>query len=205
MTVNVGNGQFSTKVYLHVGSIKGSVKDAIRNALWCRQEDKDVLMKHVETGVGVAVLIDATDELRNNGIENELKDYVNQQIGGSQKILVSSRTDLCCIDLEKFDRILVLQGFTLTQAMDYIKGYFPSQGDLTRIYVESHQQELKPILTNPLKLHMMCELTSRGLLVLSSDETLNLVRLFKPLEKHLIRRELEKGNINIMELGLGFH
>ena len=192
VTVYVGDGQFSTMVYLHVRSIKGSVREAIRSALWCRKEDKDVLMKHVETGDGVAILIDATDELRDEAIIAELKDYVDGQTGGCQKILVSSRTDLCCIDIEKFDRLLVLQGFTLPQAMDYVASYFPSEDDPTRTYINNHQHELEPILTNPLRLNILCELTSRGLLKLKLGETLDLLTLFIPLEKHLIRREIEK-------------
>ena len=192
MVVDVANGQFSTMVYLHVRSIKGSVREAIRSALWCRKEDKDVLMKHVETGEGVAILIDATDELRDEAIIAELKDYVDGQTGGCQKILVSSRTDLCCIDIEKFDRLLVLQGFTLPQAMDYVKGYFPSEDDPTRTYINDHQQELEPILTNPLRLNILCELISRELLELKPGETLDLLTLFIPVEKHLIRREIEK-------------
>ena len=192
MTVDVGDGQFSTMVYLHVRSIKGSVSEAIRSALWCRKEDKDVLMKHVESGEGVAILIDATDELRDEAIIAELKDYVDRQTGRCQKILVSSRTGLCCIDIEKFDRLLVLQGFTLPQAMAYVASYFPSEDDLTWTYINKHQHELGPILTNPLRLNILCELTSRGLLKLKPGETLDLLTLFIPLEKHLIRREIEK-------------
>ena len=192
VTVDVGDGQFSTMVYLHVRSIKGSVRQAIRSALWCREEDKDLLMKHVESGEGVAILIDATDELRDEAIIAELKDYVDRQTGGCQKILVSSRTDLCCIDIEKFDRLLVLQGFTQSQAMDYVKGYFPSEDDPTRTYINKHQHELEPILTNPLRLNILCELISKGLLKLKPGETLDLLTLFIPLEKHLIRREVEK-------------
>ena len=203
VTVDVGDGQFSTMVYLHVRSIKGSVREAIRSALWCRKEDKDFLMKHVETGEGVAILIDATDELRDEAIIAELKDYVDGQTGGCQKILVSSRTDLCCIDIEKFDRLLVLQGFTQSQAMDYVKGYFPSEDDPTRTYINDHQQELEPILTNPLQLNILCELTSRGLLKLKPGETLDLLTLFIPLEKYLIRREIEKegaeGSLRVTE------
>ena len=196
VVVDVEKGQFSTMVYLHVRSIKGSVREAIRSALWCREEDKDVLMKHVETGDGVAILIDATDELRDEAIIAELKDYVDGQTGGSQKILVSSRTDLCCIDHDKFDRLLVLQGFTLPQAMDYVASYFPSEGDPTRTYINKHQHELEPILTNPLRLNILCELISRELLKLKPGETLDLLTLFIPLEKHLIRREVEKKRPN---------
>ena len=148
--VTVDVGDFSTMVYLHVQSIKGSVREAIRSALWCRKEDKDILMKHVETGEGVAILIDATDELRDEAIIAELKDYVDGQTGGCQKILVSSRTDLCCIDIVKFDRLLVLQGFSLPQAMDYVASYFPSEDDPTRTNINKHQHDLEPILTNPL-------------------------------------------------------
>ena len=192
VVVDVENGQFSTMVYLHVRSIKGSVSEAIRSALWCRKEDKDVLMKHVESGEGVAILMDATDELRDEAIIAELKDYVDEQTGGCQKILVSSRTDLCCIDHDKFDRLLVLQGFTLPQAMDYVASYFPSEDDPTRTYINKHQHELEPILTNPLRLNILCELISRELLKLKPGETLDMLTLFIPLEKHLIRREVEK-------------
>ena len=202
MTVDVGDGQFSTMVYLHVRSIKGSVREAIRSALWCRKEDKDVLMKHVETGDGVAILIDATDELRDEAIIAELKDYVDGQTGGCQKILVSSRTDLCCIGIEKFDRLLVLQGFTLPQAMDYVASYFPSEDDPTRTYINKHQHELEPILTNPLRLNILCELTCRGLMKLIPGETLDLLTLFIPLEKHLIKREVEKRGQHQKDGGL---
>ena len=200
--VDVENGQFSTMVYMHVRSIKGSVREAIRSALWCRKEDKDVLMKHVESGEGVAILIDATDELRDEAIIAELKDYVDGQTGGCQKILVSSRTDLCCIDIDKFDRLLVLQGYTLPQAMDYVAGYFPSEDDPTRTYINDHQQELEPILTNPLRLNILCELALRGLLKLKPGETLDVLTLFIPLEKHLIRREIEKRRQHQKEGGL---
>ena len=202
VTVDVGDGQFSTMVYLHVRSIKGSVREAIRSALWCRKEDKDVLMKHVETGEGVAILIDATDELRDEAIIAELKDYVDGQTGGCEKILVSSRTDLCCIDIDKFDRLLVLQGFTLPQAMDYVAGYFPSEDDPTRTYINDHQQELEPILTNPLRLNILCELALRGLLKLKPGETLDVLTLIIPLEKYLIRREVEKRGQYQKEGGL---
>ena len=197
MIMDVQDGQYSTMVYLHVRSIKGSVREAIRSALWCRKEDKDVLMNHIETGEGVIVLIDAIDELRDETIINELRAYVDSQMGGSQKLLISSRTDLCRIDPEKFDRVLVLQGFTLPQAMNYVKGYFPSgpthsQPHPTLTYINNHQQDLEPILTNPLQIHILCELTSRGILELRPDEHLDILKLFQPLEKHLVRRELEK-------------
>ena len=149
-------------------------------------------MKHVETGDGVAILIDATDELRDEAIIAELKDYIDGQTGECQKILLSSRTDLCCIDIVKFDRLLVLQGFTQSQAMDYVASYFPSEDDPTRTYINKHQHDLEPILTNPLRLNILCELTSRGLLQLKPGETSDLLTLFIPLEKHLIRREIEK-------------
>ena len=184
-------------VYLNVRSIKGSVREAIRNALWCQKEDKDILMKHVETSGGVAIVIDGIDEVRDKAIMAELKDYIDELTGGSQQVLISTRTGLCQVDQDKFDRILVLQGFTLDQAMNYVRSYYPpgppgSGQHPTLTYIEEHQQELEPILTNPLRLNILCELTSRGLLELKPGETLDVLELFRPFERYLIRREIEK-------------
>ena len=195
--IDLENGEFSTMVYLHVQSITGSVREAIRNALWCRQEDKDILMNHIETGDGVALLIDGIDEVVEDTVLDELKAYIEGLIGGSQQVIISARTDLCHLDQDKFDRILVLQGFTIPQAISYVKTYYPpgpvgSESDPTLVYINDHKKELEPILTNPLKLHVLCELTSRGFLVLKPGENLDVLKLFIPLEKHLIRREVER-------------
>ena len=194
VAIDVENGEFSTKVYLHVQSITGSVRQAIRNALWCRQEDKDILMKHIETGDGVALLIDGIDEVVDDTVIGELKAYMEGLTGGCQQVILSARTDLCHLDQDKFDRILVLQGFTIPQAITYVKTYYPSEpeSDPTLIYINDHKKELEPILTNPLKLHVLCELTSRGFLVLKPGENFDVLKLFIPLENHLIRREVER-------------
>ena len=184
-------------VYLNVRSIKGSVREAIRNALWCQKEDKDILMKHMETGGGVAILIDGIDEVRDEAIIAELKNYIDELTGKSLQVIISTRTGLCQIDQDKFDRTLVLQGFTLDQAMIYVRSYYPpgppgSGQHPTLNYIEKHQQELEPILTNPLRLNILCELSSRGLLELKPGETLDVLELFRPLERYIIRREIEK-------------
>ena len=193
------NGPFSLVVYLSARSIRGSVKDAIRNALWCKPEDKDLLMNHVETGEGVAIILDALDEVRKNSILVDLGSFVkNAQNRNSYKILVATRTNICKIEQASFDRTVVLQGFTQQQTMEYVKQYFPvpqppAEPHPILNYIEKHWLKLQSVLSNPLKIHILCELVSRGLLELKPDETLDIVKLFKPLERFLIKREIEKS------------
>ena len=192
-------GPFSLMVYLSARSVRhNTIQEAIYNALWCRKEDKDVLMEHVRMGTGVAIVIDATDELKSDAAMKKLTAFIQDTVTqGRHKILLATRTDLCRIDASLFDRVLVLQEFNLPQSKDYITNYFPPgpppvQPHPVVSYIQTNQRQLEAVLCNPLRLHIFCELTSRRVLKLQPDETFDLMKLLKPLERYLIKRELQK-------------
>ena len=193
------SGPFSLMVFLSTRAIKGSVKKAIRDALWCKPEDKDLLVAHIETGEGVAIMLDALDEVRNDSVLQELDCFVQEaQNGHYSKVLLSTRTDICKIDRALFDRTLVLHGFTQPQTTEYVNKYFPepeppAEPHPILNYIKENRIKLQPVLSNPLKLHILCELVSRGMLELGPDETLDIVKLFRPLERFLIKREIERN------------
>ena len=182
-------------VYVPARDIKSSVQQAVRDHLWCHEEDKDILMKHIEQGEGVAIFLDAIDEIRNRAVLKDLKDWTNkrQTIGGP-KFLVSARTAECSVDPANFNRFLVLEGFTEDQGQTYVGQYFPLTEASTVEhpavdYVKRHKEELKPVLCNPLKLHVFCALTFQEVLKLEEGSTFDVVNLFGALEKFLTRRE----------------
>ena len=182
-------------VYIPARDIKSSVQQAVRDHLWCHEEDKDILMKHIEQGEGIAIFLDAIDEIRDRAVLKDLKDWTNkrQTIGGP-KFLVSARTAECSIDPADFNRFLVLEGFTEDQGQNYVGQYFPFTEASTVEhpavdYVKKYKEQLKPVLCNPLKLHVFCALTYQKVLKLEEGSTFDIVNLFEALEKFLTRRE----------------
>ena len=186
-------------VYLPARSIRGSVRDAIRNQLCCEEKDMDLLMSHVDQGNGVAILVDGIDEIRNGEVIGNLQQYVKtRKERGGEQVLVAARTDLSQISSRLFDRFLVLQGFSPEQGKQYIRKYFsmdqPHKVTIQTVmeYIKTHESQLHGVLMNPLQLYIFCGLTSIGVLKLEDDNIYNVVNLFEPLEKFLIKRENEK-------------
>ena len=195
----IDSDECTLMVYLPARSIRGSVRDAIRNQLRCEEKDVDLLMSHVDQGQGVAILVDGIDEIRDGEVIENLRQYVRtRKERGGQQVLVAARTDLSQIPSRSFDRFLVLQGFSPEQGKEYIRKYF-SMDQLHKVtiqtvmdYIKRHESQLEGVLMNPLQLYIFCGLTSIGVLKLEDDNIYNVVNLFEPLEKFLIKRESEK-------------
>ena len=195
----IDSDECTLMVYLPARSIRGSVRDAIRNQLCCEEKDADLLMAHVDQGKGVAILLDGIDEIRDGEIIENLRHYVQtRKERGGQQVLVAARTDLSQIPSRSFDRFLVLHGFSPEQGKEYIRKYF-SMDQLHKVtiqavmdYIKMHESQLEGVLMNPLQLYIFCGLTSIGVLKLEDDNIYNVVNLFEPLEKFLIKRESEK-------------
>ena len=190
-----GPQKWTTMVYIPAREIKTTIREAIKDHLWCEEEDVDILMAHVEKGEGVAIAIDAVDEIRNDEILEKLQAYVHdRQTRGGPKVLVSARNDLCSIDPKDFNRFLTLDGFTVEQGIEFMKQYF-SLGEPLPIhqtakeYVNRHKDKMEAVLCNPLKLHIFCALTEKDILELGEDFKLEILNLFEPLERYLTTRE----------------
>ena len=195
----IDSDECTLMVYIPARSIRGSVRDAIRKQLCCEEKDADLLMAHVDQGKGVAILADGIDEIRDHEVIRNLREYVQtRKERGGQQVLVAARTNLSQIPSRSFDRFLVLQGFSPEQGKEYIKKYF-SMNQIHKVtiqtvmdYIKKHESQLEGVLMNPLQLYIFCGLTSIGVLKLEDDNIYNVVNLFEPLEKFLIKRESEK-------------
>ena len=193
--------QLTTIVYLEGKSIKGTIKDAIRDNLRCKKKDKDLLMDHIEEGDGVAIVIEAIDEIYDEAVKVNLREYVSErkQKRGAQ-VVVSSRTDHCPIQPICFDRILNLQGFSIKQGIGYVEKHFSNAEAPVRMqtmeYVNKHKYNLEGILSNPLRLHVFCALTSAGDIKLKEDSVFDIVILFELLEGFLVNRESRRAGLS---------
>ena len=182
-------------VYIPARAMKGNIHKAIHDHLWCADNDKEVLMKHIEDGEGVGVIIDAIDEIRDLDVLKNLKETVHKwQTTRGPTFLISARNDLCSIDPADFDRFLILEGFTIDQGEEYVKKYFSIGQTSPAIhpvidFVRRHKCRLEPILCNPLKLHIFCGLTKKGILELHEDTIFDFLTLFEVFENFLIKRE----------------
>ena len=203
----VDSDECTLMVYLPARSIRGSVRDAIRNQLRCGEKDADLLMAHVDQGKRVAVLLDGIDEIRDAEIIENLREYVRtRKERGGEQVLVAARTDLSQLPSRSFDRFLILQGFSPEQGKEYIRKYFsmdrPHNVTIQTVmeYIKKHESKLEGVLMSPLQLYIFCGLTSIGVLKLEDDNIYNVVNLFEPLEKFLIKRESEKrGGLLVTE------
>ena len=198
-TDTIDSDECTLMVYLPARSMRGSVRDAIRNQLRCEEKDADLLMAHVDQGKGVAILVDGIDEIRDPEIIENLREYVQtRKKRGGHQVLVAARTNLSQLPSQSFDRFLVLQGFSPEQGKQYIKKYFsmdrPHKVTIQAVmdYIKMHESQLNGVLMNPLQLYIFCGLTSIGVLKLEDYNIYNVVNLFEPLEKFLIKRESEK-------------
>ena len=183
-------------VYVSARNISSTIDAAIGEHLWCKETDVQLLTDHVYDGKGVAMLIDAVDEVHDLTVIENIKQYVhNRHTRGGAQFLISSRADLYMIDRMKFDRYLILKGFTIEQGVDYLRRSLKNGKSLPSVkhpvleYVQRHKQKLESVLSNPLKLHIFYTLTKRGLLLLGDETTFHTLDLFEPLEKFIIRRE----------------
>ena len=186
-----GPGKWTTMVYIPAREIKGSIQDAIKDHLWCDKKDEDILLAHVEEGEGVAIALDAVDEIRDKGVLRNLQEYVHmRQTRGGPRVLISARNGLCTVDPQDFSRFLILEGFTIEQGMEFMRQYF-SMGPPLPIhqkamdYVHRHKDKMEAVLQNPLKLHIFCALTEKGILELGEDFRFEVLNLFEPLEMYL--------------------
>ena len=196
----IDSDECTLMVYLPARSIRGSVRDAIKNQLRCGEKDADLLMAHVDQGKRVAVLLDGIDEIRDAEIIENLREYVlTRKERGGEQVLVAARTNLSQIPSRSFDRFLALQGFSPEQGKEYIRKYFSMdrqhQVTIQTVvdYIRKHESQLEGVLMSPLQLYIFCGLTSIGVLKLEDDNIYNVVNLFEPLEKFLIKRESEKS------------
>ena len=188
---------WTTMVFIKARDISTTVEDAIREGLGCKEEDQDTMMGHIKQGKGVAILVEAMDELHDKEAIEELKKFVKKcKKNGGPTVLITSRTDLCCIDGQDFDRFLTLEGFSEEQALQYVKVYTESckatpQAPLPSCvyeHVNRHKDKMKAVLSNRLQLHIYCALVMRGEIQLSETDDLNIPKLFRPLERYLLRR-----------------
>ena len=191
--------KWTIMVYIPARDINSTVKQAIKDHLWCEDEDKDFLMDHIQRGEGVAIVVDAIDEVRKENILDDLQRYAHtRQTQGGAKILVSARNGLCFIDPQHFNRFLTLDGFTLDQGFNFIEQYFALGKPLlihqtAKDYVNRHKDKMEAVLCNPLKLHIFCALTEKGFITLDENFKFEVLNIFEPLEKYLTTRE--GGNV----------
>ena len=187
--------KWTLMVYIPARTIRGNIHQAIHDHLWCAEKDKKGLMKHMEEGEVVAVIIDAIDEICDYDVLKNLKETVhNWQTTRGPTFLISARNDLCSVDPADFNRFLILEGFTIDQGEEYVKKYFSfgqtsTAGHSVIEYVTRHKCKLESILCNPLKLHVFCALASEGILQLNSHSIFDVLTLFEALEHFLIKRE----------------
>ena len=187
--------KWTLMVYIPGRVMKGNIRKAIHDHLWCADNDKEVLMKHVEEGKGVAVIIDAIDEIHDHDVLDNLKESVHEwQSTRGPTFLISARNELCSVDPADFNRFLILEGFTIDQGEEYVKKYFSIGQTSPAIhpvidFVRRHKCRLEPILCNPLKLHIFCGLTKKGILELHEDTIFDVLTLFEVFEDFLIKRE----------------
>ena len=194
-----GAQKWTLMVYIPARDIKSTVKQAIKDHLWCEDEDKDFLMDHIQRGEGVAIVVDAIDEVRDDNILDDLQRYANtRQTQGGANILVSARNGLCFIHPQHFNRFLTLDGFTLDQGFNFIEQYFALGKPLpihqtAKDYVNRHKDKMEAVLCNPLKLHIFCALTEKGFITLDESFKFEVLNIFEPLENYLTTRE--GGNV----------
>ena len=187
-------------VYIEARSIKGTVEEAIKDNLGCKENDTADLMTHIENGEGVAIVIDAIDEIRNASVMKNVKEYIRNRRESQEgpQLFISSRTDQCPIKSINFDRFAVLEGFSVKQGLDYVDKYFDSKHPMREKvmeYITRHKCRLGGVLSNPLKLHVFCALTSEGILKLTENSEFDVVDLFTKLETFLIKRECQKRGV----------
>ena len=180
-------------VYIPARMIKTTVRQAILDHLWCADRDKAILMRHIEKGDGVAIFIDAIDEVRDPSVMTNLQEFAHKrQTTGGPTFLISARTDECSVNTADFNRFLVLGGFTVDQGEAYVNQYFTGAHVPTHPavdYVNRHSEKLQPVLCNPLRLYIFCALSLKGILHLEEGAKFDILNLFEPLEKFLTRRE----------------
>ena len=190
-----GAQKWTMMVYIPARDIKSTVKQAIKDHMWCEDEDKDILMDHIQRGDRVAIVVDAIDEVRDENILDDLQRYTHtRQTQGGSKILVSARNGLCFINPEHFNRFLTLDGFTFEQGFKFIEQYFSLGKPLpihqtAKKYVNKHKDKMEAVLCNPLKLHIFCALTEKGFITLDESFKFEVLNIFEPLEKYLTTRE----------------
>ena len=111
-------------VYISAGAITGSADDAIRQNLRCEPHLQDPMMAAIQQdGDGVVVVYDAMDELRNKESIASISSYTqtSQRMVGKPKVLVAARHGLLSVKHDFFDRQLYLEGFSLSQGLQYIE------------------------------------------------------------------------------------
>ena len=189
-------------VYIQARAIKTTVEQTLQDHLWCEEKDVPLLTDHIKQGHTVLIVIDGEDELRDDGVIENLKIYAyKRQTRGGAKYLISSRTYHSSIDSKEFNRFLLLKGFTIKQGKEYIRRLFPigqSNPDYNTVYefTQKHTEKLVPVLTNPLRLHIFSSLARKGLLNFNEDTPFKSFSLFESLEKFVIRREGNTVTVN---------
>ena len=192
-------------VYIPAGKIKSTVQEAIRDNLRCKESHVDLLMTHVQEGEGVAIVIDALNEIRDEKVRRNVEQYVQErQMRGGPQVIVSARTDLCTINSLDFDLHLSLKGFSNTQGKLYSDTFFGrvSRSEVDRRdvlrFLNEKEAEMEVILQSPLRLHVFCALTARGFLELDDSSISNTHRLFEQLESCLLSRESQREDRQIV-------
>ena len=189
-------------VYIQARAIKTTVEQAIQDHLWCEEKDVPLLTDLIKQGHKILIFIDGEDELRDNGVIENLKTYAHKrQTTGGAKYLISSRTYHSSIDSKEFNRFLHLKGFTIRQGKEYIQRIFPigqSHPDYNTVheFIEKHTKKLIPVLTNPLLLHICSSLARKGFLNFNEDTPFKSFSLFESLEKFVTRREGNTVTVN---------
>ena len=193
-------------VYVPADSFKGSAKDAIKDNLKCDKHLRDEMMAWIDDqGEGILIVHDAVDELYDERARESLIEYTKfcKEVSKGPKLLISARSGLCHIVPLHFDRHLSLEGFTVSQAIHYIQKYFAEMHGISDHpiieYVKEHTEQLDFVLCNPLRSLIFSELSAKGALTLERVKTLNLIKLMKCLEGHIIRREQENQELILSE------
>ena len=147
-----GPPKWTLMVYIQARTIKTTVHQAIKDHLWCEEKDVPLLIDHIKQGDKVLIFIDGEDELRDDGVIENLKTYVHErQTRGGAKFLISSRSYWSSIDSKYFNRFLVLRGFTVEQGEEYIHKVLSNLGQANHPkspilqYVQRHKNKLESL------------------------------------------------------------
>ena len=211
-------------VYAPATDLKGDVWTSIERYICCNdEEERKYISQHLKSDQSSAVFLDALDEIRDDEILSNIKEFIekNNKNGGPQ-ILVSARTGLSQLEAQIFDRCLQLEGYTPEQGLTYIESFIgnhlkhtssyysprtmynvesgpteerrPFQPSEVLIYMMDHKEEMNAILCNPLRVQIMCGLAVEGVLKLDKENTLKPLYLQKCLEEFVLKRET-RGNV----------